>query len=93
VAKAILAHRIARRTMRHPKRRMALKLAWVRELFRFRFKEEEIQLLFHALRGRGVGSSVWGFSTVVFSIQGQAIRWIAPPFVWDGRAGYLGRIG
>jgi hypothetical protein len=28
---------------------MALKLAWVRELFRFRFKEEEIRLLLKAL--------------------------------------------
>ena len=49
VAKAILAHRIAQRTMQDPNRRMVLKLAWVRELFRFRFQEEEIRLLLKAL--------------------------------------------
>jgi hypothetical protein len=49
VAKAILAHRIAQRTMQDPNQRKALKLAWVRELFRFNFKEEEIRLLLKAL--------------------------------------------
>jgi hypothetical protein len=35
--------------MQDPNQRKALKLAWVRELFRFSFKEEEIRLLLKAL--------------------------------------------